>query len=256
MIFTFYKARGLSVGKSLVEEDKLELAKELEAKAKAKGVQLLLPTDVVLADNFAPDANSQTADINAIPDGWMGLDIGPDSIKVFQDALADCQTVIWNGPMGVFEFEAFAKGTFDIADTLAELRRALTTMGFKVDIAAARDVLDRYERKGAKKGLTQPEFTTLVRDVVTHQEKETALKLATDDVATLTRENQAVSAELAALASEHAGQRGRLQEVTDRATRAEQHARMAALERDDVLKTYRAAVDETRRLEDLSLIHI
>ena len=75
MIFTFYKARGLSVGKSLVEEDKLELAKELEAKAKAKGVQLLLPTDVVLADNFAPDANSQTADINAIPDGWMGLDL-------------------------------------------------------------------------------------------------------------------------------------------------------------------------------------
>ena len=75
MIFTFYKARGLSVGKSLVEEDKLELAKELEAKAKAKGVQLLLPTDVVLADNFAPDANSQVASIDAIPDGWMGLDL-------------------------------------------------------------------------------------------------------------------------------------------------------------------------------------
>ena len=108
MIFTFYKARGLAVGKSLVEEDKLELAKELEAKAAAKGVQFLLPTDVVLADNFAPDANSQIADVNAIPDGWMGLDIGPDSVKVFQDALADCKTVIWNGPMGVFEFDAFA----------------------------------------------------------------------------------------------------------------------------------------------------
>jgi phosphoglycerate kinase len=121
MIFTFYKARGLSVGKSLVEDDKLELAKELEAKAKAKGVQLLLPTDVVLADNFAPDANSQTTAIDAIPDGWMGLDIGPESIKVFQDALGDCQTVIWNGPMGVFEFDKFATGTNAIATTLAEL---------------------------------------------------------------------------------------------------------------------------------------
>jgi phosphoglycerate kinase len=121
MIFTFYKARGLSVGKSLVEEDKLELAKELEAKAAAKGVQFLLPTDVVLADNFAPDANSQIAKVEAIPDGWMGLDIGPDSVKVFQDALADCKTVIWNGPMGVFEFDKFATGTNAIATTLAEL---------------------------------------------------------------------------------------------------------------------------------------
>ena len=127
MIFTFYKARGLAVGKSLVEDDKLELAKELEAKAAAKGVQLLLPTDVVLADNFAPDANSQVAKVEAIPDGWMGLDIGPDSVKVFQDALAalhpfaDCQTVIWNGPMGVFEFEKFAAGTNAIATTLADL---------------------------------------------------------------------------------------------------------------------------------------
>ena len=121
MIFTFYKARGLSVGKSLVEEDKLELAKELEAKAKGKGVELLLPTDVVLADNFAPDANSKVADVTAIPDGWMGLDIGPDAVKVFQAALADCQTVIWNGPMGVFEFEKFATGTNAIATTLAEL---------------------------------------------------------------------------------------------------------------------------------------
>ena len=120
MIFTFYKARGLAVGKSLVEEDKLELAKELEAKAAAKGVQLLLPSDVVLADNFAPDANSQTVGINAIPDGWMGLDIGPDSLKAFQEALADCQTVIWNGPMGVFEFDAFENGTKVVAHAIAE----------------------------------------------------------------------------------------------------------------------------------------
>ncbi|RZM76687.1 phosphoglycerate kinase [Leptolyngbya iicbica] len=121
MIFTFYKARGLSVGKSLVEEDKLELAKALEAKAKEKGVELLLPTDVVVADNFAPDANAQTVSIEAIPDGWMGLDIGPDAVKVFQEALKQCKSVIWNGPMGVFEFDKFAAGTEAIAHTLAEL---------------------------------------------------------------------------------------------------------------------------------------
>nr|WP_199300334.1 phosphoglycerate kinase [Coleofasciculus sp. FACHB-542] len=127
MIFTFYKARGLSVGKSLVEEDKLELAKSLEAKAKERGVQLLLPTDVILADNFAADANAQTVSIDAIPDGWMGLDIGPDSVKFFQESLADCKTVIWNGPMGVFEFPQFAKGTEAIARTLADLTKSGTT---------------------------------------------------------------------------------------------------------------------------------
>ena len=108
MIFTFYKARGLAVGKSLVEEDKLDLAKELEAKAIAKGVQLLLPTDVVVADSFSKDANAQTVAIDAIPDGWMGLDIGPDSVKAFQAALSECKSAIWNGPMGVFEFDKFA----------------------------------------------------------------------------------------------------------------------------------------------------
>ncbi|MDZ8227804.1 MULTISPECIES: phosphoglycerate kinase [unclassified Nostoc] len=127
MIFTFYKARGLNVGKSLVEEDKLELAKSLEAKAKERGVALLLPTDVVLADNFAPDANSQTVSIENIPDGWMGLDIGPDSVKFFQESLADTKTVIWNGPMGVFEFDKFAKGTEAIAHTLAEIGKTGTT---------------------------------------------------------------------------------------------------------------------------------
>ncbi len=127
MIFTFYKARGLNVGKSLVEEDKLELAKSLEAKAKERGVALLLPTDVVLADNFAPDANSQTVSIENIPDGWMGLDIGPDSVKFFQESLADTKTVIWNGPMGVFEFDKFAAGTEAIAHTLAEIGKTGTT---------------------------------------------------------------------------------------------------------------------------------
>ena len=121
MIFTFYKARGMNVGSSLVEEDKLELATKLEAKAKEKGVEFLLPTDVVLADKFAADANTKTVSVNDIPDGWMGLDIGPDSIKTFQAALADCKSVIWNGPMGVFEMEAFAAGTNGIATTLAGL---------------------------------------------------------------------------------------------------------------------------------------
>jgi phosphoglycerate kinase len=142
MIFTFYKARGLSVGKSLVEEDKLELAKELEAKAKEKGVTFLLPSDVVVADKFAPDANSQTVSIENIPDGWMGLDIGPDSIKLFQEALADCKSVIWNGPMGVFEFDKFAVGTEAIAHTLAEISKtgATTIIGGGDSVAAVEKV--------------------------------------------------------------------------------------------------------------------
>ena len=127
MIFTFYKARGLSVGKSLVEEDKLELAKELEAKAKERGVALLLPTDIVSADKFSPNANATTVSIENIPADGMGLDIGPDSVKVFQAALADCKTVIWNGPMGVFEFDKFAAGTEAIAHTLAEIGKTGTT---------------------------------------------------------------------------------------------------------------------------------
>lgn len=127
MIFTFYKARGLNVGKSLVEEDKLELAKSLEAKAKERGVNLLLPSDVVVADKFAADANAQTVSVDNIPSDGMGLDIGPDSVKMFQDALADCKTVIWNGPMGVFEFDKFAVGTEAIARSLADLTKQGTT---------------------------------------------------------------------------------------------------------------------------------
>ncbi|MGB5971984.1 MAG: phosphoglycerate kinase [Nodosilinea sp.] len=142
MIFTFYKARGLAVGKSLVEEDKLELAKSIEAKAKEKGVDLLLPTDVVVADNFAPDANAQTVSVDAIPDGWMGLDIGPDSIEVFQNALKQCKSAIWNGPMGVFEFDKFAAGTEAIAHTLADLtgQGVTTIIGGGDSVAAVEKV--------------------------------------------------------------------------------------------------------------------
>ena len=138
MVFTFLKARGLGVGSSLVEEDKIDLAKELEAKAAAKGVKIILPTDVVVADKFAPDANTQIVPSTAIPDGWMGLDQGPDSTTLIQSELKDCKTVIWNGPMGVFEMNAFAKGTFAIADTLAELTGtgAITIVGGGDSVAA------------------------------------------------------------------------------------------------------------------------
>jgi phosphoglycerate kinase len=142
MIFTFYKARGLNVGSSLVEEDKLELAKTLEAKAKEKGVEFLLPTDIVVADKFAPDANSQTVSIDNIPDGWMGLDVGPDSVKVFQTALGSCKAAIWNGPMGVFEFDKFAAGTEAIAHTLADLtgQGVTTIIGGGDSVAAVEKV--------------------------------------------------------------------------------------------------------------------
>jgi len=142
MVFTFYKARGLSVGSSLVEEDKLELARTLEAKAQAKGVQFLLPTDVVIADKFSAEANTQIVSADSIPDGWMGLDIGPDSIKTFQAALADVKSVIWNGPMGVFEIDKFAKGTEAIAHTLAELtpKGCTTIIGGGDSVAAVEKV--------------------------------------------------------------------------------------------------------------------
>ncbi|TVU08472.1 hypothetical protein EJB05_41877, partial [Eragrostis curvula] len=129
MIFTFYKAKGYAVGKSLVEEDKLELATSLIEKAKSKGVSLLFPTDVVVADKFAADAESKIVPASSIPDGWMGLDIGPDSIKSFSKTLDTTKTVIWNGPMGVFEFEKFAAGTDVIAKKLAELTaKGVTTI--------------------------------------------------------------------------------------------------------------------------------
>ena len=142
MIFTFYKARGLAVGKSLVEEDKLDLARSLEAKAKEKGVALLLPSDVVVADDFKANANAQTVGIDAIPEGWMGLDIGPNSIKEFEAALSDCKTVIWNGPMGVFEFDKFAAGTDAVAHSLAKITEtgADTIIGGGDSVAAVEKV--------------------------------------------------------------------------------------------------------------------
>ncbi|KAI7844575.1 hypothetical protein COHA_001933 [Chlorella ohadii] len=139
MIFTFYKAQGLSVGASLVEEDKLALAKELMEKAKAKGVEFVLPTDVVVADKFAADADSKVVPVSAIPDGWMGLDVGPESSEMIKKALSDCKTILWNGPMGVFEFEKFAAGTNSISHLLADLtvnQGATTIIGGGDSVAA------------------------------------------------------------------------------------------------------------------------
>lgn len=119
MAYTFRKALGFEVGKSLLEEDKVELAKELMAKAKEKGKKLLLPVDNVIADAFAPDANSKVVE-GDIPAEWEGLDIGPKTIKLYSDEIAKAKTVVWNGPMGVFEFEKFAVGTKAIAQALAE----------------------------------------------------------------------------------------------------------------------------------------
>ncbi len=120
MAYTFAKAQGGKIGKSLVEEDKLGLALELIDKAKSKGVNLLLPTDSIVADNFSNDANTGIAQNNAIEDGWMGLDIGPDSIAEFSKVVEGSKTILWNGPMGVFEMEKFEKGTKAIADAVVK----------------------------------------------------------------------------------------------------------------------------------------
>jgi len=138
MVFTFLKAKGMATGSSLVEDDFLETAKEAMALAEAKGCELILPSDIVVADAFAADANTQVVSADAIPDGWMGLDNGPEATKEIKDKLADCKTVIWNGPMGVFEMEAFAKGTNEVAATLAAITKtgACTIIGGGDSVAA------------------------------------------------------------------------------------------------------------------------
>ena len=120
MAYTFFKAMGGNVGKSLVEEDKLDLALELIQKAKAKKVELHLPIDSVIADKFDPAANTAIANNNAIKDGWMGLDIGPQARSVFADVVSRSKTILWNGPMGVFEMEKFAEGTRTIAAAVVQ----------------------------------------------------------------------------------------------------------------------------------------
>jgi phosphoglycerate kinase len=118
MAYTFFKAMGGNIGKSLVEEDKLDLAKELIQKAKAKGVELHLPIDSVIADKFDNTANTEVANNNAIKDGWMGLDIGPQASAVFAKVIAESKTILWNGPMGVFEMAKFESGTKAVANAI------------------------------------------------------------------------------------------------------------------------------------------
>jgi phosphoglycerate kinase len=118
MAYTFFKAMGGSIGNSLVEADKLDLAKELIQKAKAKGVELHLPIDSIIADKFDANANTEVSNNNAIKDGWMGLDIGPQACVVFSKVVEESKTILWNGPMGVFEFAKFENGTKTIAEAV------------------------------------------------------------------------------------------------------------------------------------------
>lgn len=139
MANTFLAASGYSLGKSLIEPDKIELAKTLLAKARQGGVALMLPTDVVVADRFAADAENHVAAVDAIPAEWMALDIGPATRRDFAQALTNARTIVWNGPMGVFEFDAFAKGTEAVAKAVADAQ-AVSIVGGGDSIAALEKV--------------------------------------------------------------------------------------------------------------------
>lgn len=128
MAFTFLKSEGKEIGKSLLEEDKVDLSKELLNKAKEKGVRILLPIDVVVADKMEEDAKEEIVSVDNIPADKAGFDIGPDSVKLFSEELKNAKTVVWNGPMGVFEIEKFSKGTYDVAKSLSE-SEAVTIIG-------------------------------------------------------------------------------------------------------------------------------
>ncbi|OIJ21036.1 phosphoglycerate kinase [Anaerobacillus alkalidiazotrophicus] len=147
LAFTFTKAAGHNIGSSLLEEDKIELAKSFMEKAKEKGVNFYMQEDVVVADKFAADATTQVVDVDSIPDGWMGLDIGPKTVDTYRKVIAESKLVIWNGPMGVFEMEAFENGTKAVATALADAQNTYTVIGGgdsaaaveKFDLAASMD---------------------------------------------------------------------------------------------------------------------
>ena len=128
MAYTFFIAEGIPMGNSIVERDKIDVAKDILKKAKEKGVKLLLPVDHVIADDFSEDANIEITSRPGVKDGWESLDIGPKSIEVFVDAIADAETILWNGPLGVFEKDAFATGTKSVAFAVA-LSKGLTVIG-------------------------------------------------------------------------------------------------------------------------------
>jgi len=139
MVFTFLKAQGYGVGTSLVEDDFVETAKEVLAKAEKLGKKILLPVDIIVADEFSADANTKVVKASEIPDGWMGLDNGPETTAQQKEVLADVKTVIMNGPMGVFEIEKFSHGTFDLINILADITKnngAVTIIGGGDSVAA------------------------------------------------------------------------------------------------------------------------
>lgn len=129
LAYTFVKAQGYEIGKSLLEEDKIDLAKSFIDKAKEKGVNFYMPIDAVVANEFSPDAEANVVDIDQIPVDWQGLDIGPKTIELYRDVIQSSKLVIWNGPMGVFEYEKFADGTKGVADALAGAEHTYTIIG-------------------------------------------------------------------------------------------------------------------------------
>ena len=143
MAHTFDASKGYPIGDSLCERDKIDLAKELLEKAEKKGVKVVLPVDVVIADKFAADANTKTVDVDKIPDGWQALDSGDKTSEEYVKALKGAKTVIWNGPMGVFEFDAFAKGTEAVAHAVAE-----ATKGGAVSIVGGGDSIAALKKTG------------------------------------------------------------------------------------------------------------
>jgi phosphoglycerate kinase len=140
MTFTFIKALGGNVGNSICENDKLDLALEILSKAKAKNVQIHIPVDVVAADAFSNDANTQIVDVREIPDGWQGLDAGPKSLENFKEVILNSKTILWNGPLGVFEMENFANGTIKLGDFIAEATQngAFSLVGGGDSVAAVK----------------------------------------------------------------------------------------------------------------------
>jgi len=120
MAYTFFKAQGGEIGNSLCEDERLDTCKEILERAKAKGVNIYLPVDSTIADKFAPDATTQNAASNSIPSGWMGLDIGTEAAEIFKEVVMNSKTILWNGPMGVFEMDAFSNGTRTIAEAVAD----------------------------------------------------------------------------------------------------------------------------------------
>lgn len=127
MAFTFFQAQGLEIGDSLVEQDKLALAKKILDQINVKRLRVILPTDVVIADKFDNSAQRKVVQVNKIPAGWRGLDIGPETVKLINMEVRRAKTIVWNGPMGVFEMPNFANGTLEVARLLSEATKAGTT---------------------------------------------------------------------------------------------------------------------------------